>query len=70
MTQEIEHRINVLKEYVDKQREMIIGINNAIENDGFIPSKSQQVIIDYICQQGKNELKEIERLEGLNKKYE
>jgi hypothetical protein len=31
MTQKIENRINQLKEYVDKQRELIIGINNAIE---------------------------------------
>ena len=53
MTQEIENRINELKEYVDKQRELIIGINNAIENDGFRPSKSQQATINYICQQGK-----------------
>jgi hypothetical protein len=70
MTQEIENRINELKEYVDKQRELIIGINNAIENDGFVPSESQQVTIDYICQQGKFRLKEIERLEGLKKNYE
>lgn len=69
MTQEIENRINELKEYVDKQRELIIGINNAIENDGFVPSESQQVTIDYICQQGKNGLKEIERLEGLKMKF-
>lgn len=70
MKQEIEKRINELKGYVDKQRELIIGINNAIENDGFVPSESQQVTIDYICQQGKFGLKEIERLEGLKKKYE
>ena len=67
MKQEIENRINELKEYVDKQRELIIGINNAIENDGFVPSESQQVTIDYICQQGKFGLKEIERLEGLKR---
>lgn len=70
MKKEIENRINELKEYVDKQRELIIGINNAIENDGFVPSESQQVTINYICQQGKLWLKEIERLEGLKKKYE
>lgn len=70
MKQEIENRINELKEYVDKQRELIIGINNAIENDGFVPSESQQVTIDYICQQGKFGLIEIERLEGLKKKHE
>ena len=70
MKKEIENRIKELKEYVDKQRELIIGINNAIENDGFVPSESQQVTIDYICQQGKFGLKEIERLEGLKKKYE
>ena len=70
MTQEIENKINELKEYVDKQRELIIGINNAIENDGFRPSKSQQATINYICQQGKSGLKEIERLEGLKKNYE
>lgn len=70
MKQEIENRINELKEYVDKQRELIIGINNAIENDGFIPSESQQLTIDYICQQGKCDLKEIERLEVLKKRFE
>lgn len=70
MKQEIEYRINELKEYVDKQRELIIGINNAIENDGFRPSESQQATINYICQQGKSGLKEIERLEGLKKNYE
>ncbi|WP_332027533.1 hypothetical protein [Kaistella sp.] len=70
MTQEIENRINELKEYVDKQRELIIGINNAIENDGFRPSESQQATINYICQQGKWGLKEIERLEELKKRFE
>ncbi|MDP2237475.1 MAG: hypothetical protein Q8J88_13670 [Bacteroidales bacterium] len=70
MIPEIENRINELKEYVDKQRELIIGINNAIENKGFVPSESQQVTIDYICQQGKFGLKEIQRLEGLKRKYE
>ena len=70
MTQEIENRIIELKEYVDKQRELIIGINNAIEIDGFRPSESQQETINYICQQGKFGLKEIERLEGLKMKYE
>ena len=70
MKQEIENRINELKEYVDKQRELIIGINNAIKNDGFIPSESQQLTIDYICQQGKWVLKEIERLEVLKKRFE
>jgi len=59
MTQEIEIRINELKEYVDKQRDLIIGINTTIEKDGFRPSESQQVTINYICQQGKNGLKEI-----------
>lgn len=63
MTQEIEKRINELKEYVDKQRELIIGINKAIENEGLLPSESQQATIDYICQQGKCGLKEIEKLE-------
>jgi uncharacterized coiled-coil protein SlyX len=70
MTQQFENRINELKEYVDKQRELIIGINNDIENDGFCPSESQQVTINYICQQGKGGLKEIERLEELKKKFE
>ncbi len=70
MKQEIENRISERKEYVDTQRELIIGVNNAIENDGFVPSESQQVTINYICQQGKFGLKEIERLEGLKKKYE
>lgn len=65
MTQEIDNRITELKEYVEKQRELIIGINNAIENDGFIPSESQQVTIDYICQQGQLGLKEIDRLKKL-----
>jgi uncharacterized coiled-coil protein SlyX len=70
MKQEIENRINDLKEYVDKQCKLIIGINNAIENDGFVPSESQQVTIDYICQQGKWGLKEIERLEELKNRFE
>ncbi|MBL7694844.1 MAG: hypothetical protein JNK91_08355 [Ferruginibacter sp.] len=69
MKQEIENRINELKEYVDKQRELIIGINNAIENDGFRPSASQQVTIDYICQQGRWGMKEIERLEKLKERF-
>lgn len=62
MKQEIDNRINELKEYVDKQREQIIGINDAFENDGFQPSESQQTTIDYICQQGRNNMVEIERL--------
>jgi len=70
MTQKNDKRINELKEYVDKQRELIIGINNAIENEGFRPSKSQQATIDYICQRGKSGLKEIEKLEELKKGYE
>lgn len=67
MTKEIDNRITELKEYVEKQRELIIGINNAIENDGFVPSKSQQVTIDYICKQGQEGLKEIERLKKFNR---
>jgi hypothetical protein len=70
MTQKIENRINELKVYVDKQREVINGINNAIENDGFRPSQSQQVTINYICQQGKWGLKEIERLEEHKNRFE
>ncbi|MEI6139550.1 MAG: hypothetical protein WCP85_09810 [Mariniphaga sp.] len=70
MTQKIETRINELKEYVDKQRELIIGINNAIENEDFHPSISQQATLNYICQQGKWGLKEIEKLEELKKGYE
>ena len=70
MIQEIDNRINELKEYVEKQRELIVGLNNAIENDGFIPSESQQVTIDYICQQGQLGLKEIERLNKLKKQFE
>ncbi len=60
--EEIEKRIEELKSYVDGHRELIVGLNNAIENDGFVPSKSQQVTIDYICQQGTEGMKEIERL--------
>lgn len=70
MKQEIENIINELKEYVDKQRELIIGINNAIEKDGFRPSASQKLTIDYICQQGKWGLKEIEKLEKFKKQFE
>ncbi len=70
MTKEIDNRIKELNEYLDKQRELIVGLNNTIENEGFVPSELQQVTIDYICQQGKFGLKEIERLEGLKKKYE
>lgn len=65
MKEQIEKRINELKEYIDKQRELITGINDAIENDGFKPTKDQQVIIDYICTQGRTYLGEIERLEKL-----
>ncbi len=70
MKQEIENGIKELKEYVDKQRELIIGINNAIEKDVFQPSESQQATINYICQQGRLGLKEIERLEELKKRFE
>lgn len=70
MKQEIDNRINELKEYVDKQRELFIGNNNAIENDGFVPSEPQQATINYICHQGKWGLKEIERLEELKKRFE
>ncbi len=70
MTQEIENRINELKEYVDKQRELIVGINNAIEKEGFRPSESQKATINYICQQGKRGLKEIERIDELKKRFE
>jgi uncharacterized coiled-coil protein SlyX len=69
MKQEIENRINELKEYVDKQRDLVIGINSAIEVEGFVPVESQQITIDYICQQGKWGLKEIVRLEELNKRF-
>lgn len=70
MTQEIENRINELKEYVDKQRELIIGINKAIESDGFCPSDGQWAAISYICEQGKRGLQELERLEELKKRFE
>jgi len=70
MTQKIENKINELKEYVDKQRELIIGINSAIEKEGFSPSESQQATINYICQQGKWGLKEIEKLENLKNRDE
>ena len=69
MIEEINDRIIELKSYVDKQRELIIGINSAIEDDGFIPSDSQQTMIDYICQQGKWALKEIEKLDELKKRF-
>ena len=52
MIKKIDKRLTELKEYVEKQRELIIVINNAIESDVFVPSESQQVTIDYICQQG------------------
>lgn len=65
MTQKIDKRINELKEYIEKQRELIIGINNAIEYDGFVPSESQQNTIDYICQQGQLGLKGLKKLEDL-----
>ncbi len=70
MIQEIDNRIIELKEYVGKQRDLIIGINNAIEKDGFIPSETQQTIINYICQQGRWAFKEIERLDDLKKRFE
>lgn len=69
MKAEIDNRIIELKELVEKQRLLIIGINNAIENDGFIPSLSQQQKIDYICEHGKNALKEIKKLDVLKSKF-
>ncbi len=65
MKNKIASRIRELKNYVDKQRTLIIGINNAIENDNFRPNLSQQKVIDHICEQGKTTLKEIKRLEKL-----
>ena len=70
MIEEIDQRIEEVKEHIDKYRELIIGINDAIENDDFQPSASQQVTIDYICQQGKSGWEEIERLEELKKQFE
>lgn len=69
MKQEIDNRVTELKEYVDKQRELVIGINNAIEKDGFKPSQAQYATIDYICQQGRYGIKEIERLEELKGRF-
>jgi len=62
MTQSIESRIYQLKEDLDNQRQQIIGINEAILNDGFIPNKNQQVTIDYIRTRGKEILSELEKL--------
>lgn len=70
MTLKIETRINELKEYVDKQRELVILLNNEIENNGFRPSSIQQAEINYICEQGRKSLIEIERLEKLKKEFE
>lgn len=61
MTQKIDNRKTELK----KQRDLIIGLNNVIENDDFRPSESQKITIDYICQHGQFLLKEIERLKKL-----
>jgi len=68
MTQKIDTSITKLKSSAEKQRELITGINDAIENDAFVPSESQQMTIDYICHQGQLILKEIKKLNGNNKK--
>lgn len=70
MSTEIKHRIEQISRYVATQRELIIGINEAIENYSFVPSKAQEITINYICQQGRNGLREIERLKQLLKSYE
>ena len=70
MKKEIEIRIRELKSYVNKQREVIIGINNEIENSEFKPSLNQQGTIDYICQQERIFIKEIERLGILKEQFE
>ena len=63
----IEERIQQLKKNVDKQRELIIGINHSIENEHFSPNEYQQSLIDYICIYGKQCITEIEKLEKLKK---
>lgn len=70
MAHEIDKRINELKQYVEKQSELILLLNHEIENNGFRPSDIQQTEIDYICEQGKQSLKEMERLEELKKQFE
>ena len=66
--EKIEKRIEKLKTNVDKQRKLIIDINKEIENENFLPNKYQQSLIDHICNQGKQSLKEIKRLEKLKNK--
>ena len=70
MKQEIESSINELKEYVDKQREQILGIINAIENEDFVPTESQKVTLEYISERCEWGLNEIKRLEELIKKIQ
>jgi len=70
MKQEIENRINEIKDYVNKQIEQIKGIINLVENKGFIPFESQQITFVYNCNRAEWGLKEIERLEELKKRFE
>ena len=55
--------IKYFKAMLNKQRELIIGINNAIEKDGFRPSPTEQLYIKYIQSQGLETFKKVERLE-------
>lgn len=68
MKSTIVDRITELKEIVDQQRVLINGINNAIEKENFSADEQQQKTIDYILEKGRSALKEIEKLEELNKK--
>jgi uncharacterized coiled-coil protein SlyX len=69
MKNEIEQRIQELKNRVSQQRELVIGINDFIENHNFQPTERQLVLINYICQEGRKAMKEIERLEILKKRF-
>lgn len=65
MEANINNRLEQLRERVTQHREMIVAINDEIEHNGFKPDASQQLTIDYICQEGRRAIAEIDRLERL-----
>ena len=65
MKKHVEERINELNEQVEKYQEIITVINDDIESGDLIPSQNQKDTINYFCTQGRELLKEIDRLEKL-----
>lgn len=58
-----------IEEFINRKRRFIMLLNNAIENKGFRPSQDQQMIIDYICQQGKWGLEQMEKYEEFRRRF-